>query len=99
MQDNKCDFILFVLLTCRSDNTAISKVQTYLNSNDMLREESLKLASLPCGPIDDNLLNIDSFCVATTGAIVTLNSSIQLIYFYCSRLPSDRFVLKSIFLK
>lgn len=81
----------YILILERSDVNAISKVQTYLNSGDMMREQSLQLASLPCDPIKDNLLSTDFYCVATTGAIVTLNSSVQLIYFYCSRLPSDRF--------
>ncbi|KAK8970240.1 hypothetical protein KSP40_PGU017130 [Platanthera guangdongensis] len=53
-----------------------------------MRGEALNLAHLPCIPlkgIDHN----HSFRVASTGSVVNLNSSVALIYFYCSRLPSD----------
>ncbi|KAK1273867.1 hypothetical protein QJS04_geneDACA021904 [Acorus gramineus] len=41
----------------------------------------------------DYLLIIRRYRVESTGATVTLSSSVQLIYFYCSRLPSDSLYL------
>lgn len=57
-----------------------------------MRKESLRHASLPCEPLNGNLYDEECYQVAGTGAIVTLSSSVGLIYFYCSRLPSDRLV-------
>lgn len=58
-----------------------------------MRQESLRNASIPCSPLDDELHNEPCYKVETTGAVVTLSSSVSLLYFYCSRLPSDGFVL------
>lgn len=54
-----------------------------------MRKESLRHASLPCVPLESDLQEDDFYCVESTGAVVSLSSSISLIYFYCSRLPSD----------
>lgn len=56
-----------------------------------MRKESLGHASVPCAPLDA-LPNKEFYSVASTGAIVTRSSSVSLIYFYCSRLPSDGLV-------
>ncbi|KAK1360665.1 hypothetical protein POM88_045139 [Heracleum sosnowskyi] len=54
-----------------------------------MRQESLRHAAVPCQPLDTEIYNEEFYQVDTTGAIVTLSSSVSLIYFYCSRLPSD----------
>ncbi|KAK1270501.1 hypothetical protein QJS04_geneDACA021030 [Acorus gramineus] len=58
-----------------------------------MRKESLGQASLPCAPLDNQMSDEEYYCVVSTGAIVILSSSVPLIYFYCSRLPSDGVVL------
>ena len=62
-----------------------------------MRKESLHHASDPCVPLESDLQEGDFYRVESTGAIVTLSSSIGLIYFYCSRLPSDGLVLFALF--
>ncbi|KAK9673492.1 hypothetical protein RND81_12G170800 [Saponaria officinalis] len=54
-----------------------------------MRKESLSHASLPCQPVEFDEFDEIFYRVPSTGAIVTLSSSVSLIYFYCSRLPSD----------
>jgi endoribonuclease Dicer len=58
-----------------------------------MRQQSLIHASVPCAPLDDNLYKEAFYEVEATGAVVNLSSSVSLLYFYCSRLPSDGFVL------
>lgn len=70
----------------------LNKVRDYIASGDIMRVESLRHASLPCAPLDNELFDEVFYCVESTGAIVTQSSSVSLIYFYCSRLPGDGFV-------
>lgn len=71
-------------------------MKKYLISGDVMRQESLSHASIPCEPLDGDLSNEIFYRVETTGALATLSSSVSLIYFYCSRLPSDGFVLNTL---
>ncbi|KAK3028008.1 LOW QUALITY PROTEIN: hypothetical protein RJ639_040007, partial [Escallonia herrerae] len=71
------------------DSSMLSRVKNYLSSGDVMRKESLCHASLPCEPVQRDLYNEIFYEVEGTGAKVTLSSSVGLIYFYCSRLPSD----------
>ncbi|KAM7525882.1 hypothetical protein LguiA_015784 [Lonicera macranthoides] len=84
MQDS-----VFLLLVKRGDNSTLAQVKNYLVSGDLMRQESLSHASIPCEPLDGDLSNEIFYRVETTGALATLSSSVSLIYFYCSRLPSD----------
>jgi hypothetical protein len=61
-----------------------------------MREESLRLASTMCQPLENTLCEEDYYRVESTGAIVTINSSVPLIYFFCSKLPFDESVFVSI---
>ncbi|KAK1273870.1 hypothetical protein QJS04_geneDACA021907 [Acorus gramineus] len=85
----------YLLIIRRGDSTALSRVMNYLASGDIMREESLRQASLPCAPIGNRMSNEEFYRVESTGATVTLSSSVQLIYFYCSRLPSDGYFKSS----
>jgi endoribonuclease Dicer len=49
-----------------------------------------------CQPLENTLCEEDHYCVESTGAIVTMNSSVPLIYFFCSKLPFDESVFLSI---
>ncbi|KAL8144233.1 hypothetical protein V2J09_017265 [Rumex salicifolius] len=79
----------FLLMVKSGDASALAQAKTYLASVDIMREESLKHSSIPCKPIEHDLLDQIFYRIESTGAIVNLRSSVGLIYFYCSRLPSD----------
>lgn len=79
----------YVLLVNSGDLKTQSRLKKYLDSGEIMRKESLRHASLPCVPLETDLQEEDFYCVESTGAVVSLSSSISLIYFYCSRLPSD----------
>ncbi|KAL6144277.1 hypothetical protein ACLB2K_054972 [Fragaria x ananassa] len=79
----------YVLMVESGDLNTYSRLQNYLTSEDIMRKESLRHSSLPCTSLDIDFQNDGSYRVESTGATLTLDSSISLIYFYCSRLPSD----------
>ncbi|KAK2990483.1 hypothetical protein RJ640_011650 [Escallonia rubra] len=80
---------VFLLLVESEDSSTLSRVENYLSSGDVMRKESLRHASIPCEPVQRDLYNEMFYEVEGTGAKVTLSSSVGLIYFYCSQLPSD----------
>ncbi|XAR65808.1 Ribonuclease III [Bertholletia excelsa] len=79
----------FLLIVRSGDTSTLERVENYIASGDIMRKESLSHASLPCLPLDSKMFNEVFYRVKSTGAVVTLSSSVALIYFYCSRLPSD----------
>ncbi|KAM3691337.1 hypothetical protein ACB098_08G007900 [Castanea mollissima] len=79
----------YLLMLKSGDGATESRLKKYLASGDIMRKESLLHASLPCSPLKCDLNDEEFYCVQSTGAVVTLTSSVELIYFYCSRLPSD----------
>ncbi|KAJ9546095.1 hypothetical protein OSB04_025802 [Centaurea solstitialis] len=79
----------FLLLIRSGDTETLNKVNNYLESGKIMREESLKNASQPCHPLDSEIFNEAVYRVESTGASLSLSSSISMVYFYCSRLPSD----------
>ncbi|KAI6684308.1 hypothetical protein NL676_030221 [Syzygium grande] len=81
----------YLLMVKSGDSSTHSRLEKYLSSGETMRSESLRHASLPCEPLNGNLYDEEHYQVASTGAIVTLSSSVELIYFYCSRLPSDSY--------
>ncbi|XP_056160072.1 endoribonuclease Dicer homolog 2 isoform X3 [Syzygium oleosum] len=81
----------YLLMVKSGDSSTHSRLEKYLSSGETMRRESLRHASLPCEPLNGNLYDEEHYQVASTGAIVTLSSSVELIYFYCSRLPSDSY--------
>ncbi|XP_052186204.1 endoribonuclease Dicer homolog 2-like isoform X2 [Diospyros lotus] len=87
----------FLLMVRSGDNATLNQMKNYLASGDIMREESLRHSHLPCEPLDSELLNEAFYCVKSTGAVVTLSSSVALLHFYCSRLPSDGFVQGFVF--
>ncbi|KAA8537034.1 hypothetical protein F0562_029512 [Nyssa sinensis] len=79
----------FLLMVRSGDTSTLTRVKNYLDSGNIMREESLRHASVPCAPLDCESFAEVSYRVETTDAVVTLSSSVGLLYFYCSRLPSD----------
>lgn len=79
----------FLLMVDRGNASELSRMQKYLSSAELMREESLNHASIPCQPLEYDEVDEIFYRVPRTGATVRLSSSVSLIYFYCSRLPSD----------
>ncbi|XP_073037868.1 endoribonuclease Dicer homolog 2-like [Primulina eburnea] len=78
----------FVLLVESGNVSALAQVKKYLASGTIIRSECLSHSDLPCEPLGEKYSE-PCYKVESTGAIVTLSSSVSLLYFYCSRLPSD----------
>ncbi|KAE9599183.1 putative ribonuclease III post-transcriptional gene silencing PAZ-Argonaute family [Lupinus albus] len=77
----------YILMVKSGDSATHSRLEKYLASGDIMRKESLRQSSIPCGSLEQ--LPEEVYRVESTGAIVNLSSSITLIYLYCSWLPSD----------
>ncbi|KAL3652076.1 hypothetical protein CASFOL_001757 [Castilleja foliolosa] len=81
----------FVLMVKGDDSSALARVEKYLGSGDIMRRECLGHAHVSCEPLTNEMYGEQWYEVASTGAIITMSSCVQLLYFYCSRLPSDRY--------
>ncbi|KAL4302013.1 hypothetical protein GQ457_10G025390 [Hibiscus cannabinus] len=79
----------YLLMVESGDSKTQSRMKEYLACGDVMRRESLSHASDPCSPLSSDLYDEEFYQVASTGARMTLSSSVVLIYFYCSRLPAD----------
>ncbi|KAK8625484.1 hypothetical protein V6N13_090355 [Hibiscus sabdariffa] len=79
----------YLLMVKSGDLKTQSRLKEYLTSGEVMRKESLCHASDPCSPLSKDLYDEEFYHVASTGACMTLSSSVGLVYFYCSRLPSD----------
>ncbi|GAB2277169.1 hypothetical protein Dimus_011876 [Dionaea muscipula] len=79
----------FLIMVKSGDAAELSRVENYKFCGDVMRRESLSHATIPCEPAQFDSYDEIFYRVESTGAIVTLSSSVSLIYFYCSRLPSD----------
>ncbi|CAL0309193.1 unnamed protein product [Lupinus luteus] len=77
----------YLLMVKSGDSVTHSRLENYLACGDIMRKESLRQSSIPCGFFEQ--LPEEVYRVESTGAIVNLSSSITLIYLYCSWLPSD----------
>ncbi|NP_001316343.1 endoribonuclease Dicer 2d isoform X3 [Solanum lycopersicum] len=78
----------FILMVRKGDDATLTRMQNYKASVEIMRQESLRHASIPCSTLHDELYD-ECYKVESTGAVVTLSSSVSLLDFYCSRLPSD----------
>jgi endoribonuclease Dicer len=66
------------------------------NSEETLRKEAIERTNLGEKRESQILASIDVgegeiYQVPATGAVVSMNSAVGLVHFYCSQLPSDRF--------
>lgn len=102
LSDTVCSFIQsrgrarmqgshYVLLVRRDDADQKRKLDKLHESVQIMRETALNRACIPSNQHVDLMPSEDFFCVQSTGAIVTLNSSVALIDYYCSQLPGDRY--------
>lgn len=65
------------------------------NSEETLRREAIERTDLSHLKDSSRLISVDThpetmYQVKSTGAVVSLNSAVGLVHFYCSQLPSDR---------
>ncbi|XP_011623569.2 endoribonuclease Dicer homolog 2 isoform X1 [Amborella trichopoda] len=81
----------YLLIVESKDYATFRRIDKYLVSGKVMRTESLRRKFDPALPIENPLHSGEYYRVETTGAIVTLNSSVALIYRYCSQLPADRY--------
>lgn len=70
------------------------------NSEETLRKEAVERTDVShikdtCSQISADAGAGTMYQVESTGAVVSLNSAVGLIHFYCSQLPSDRCLLAS----
>ncbi|XP_057430134.1 endoribonuclease Dicer homolog 2-like [Lotus japonicus] len=79
----------YILMVKSGDSVTCSRLEKYLSSGDIRRKESLCHSSLPCDPLESDLFHEETYRVESTGTIVNLSSSIDLLHLYCSRLPGD----------
>ncbi|WCJ38880.1 dicer-like 2 [Euphorbia peplus] len=79
----------YVLMVKNGDSSTYSKLRKFLASGEIMRNESLRYASVPCLPPKCEFDDDEYYCVESTEAKACLASSVSLIHFYCSRLPSD----------
>ncbi|KAF3609889.1 hypothetical protein DY000_02051582 [Brassica cretica] len=92
----------YLMMVESGDMGTQSRLKKYISGAKRMREDSLSHSLVPYQPLPDDssgeVYRVDSTGAivqmihpGSTGAIVTLSSSVSLIYFYCSRLPSDKY--------
>uniref|UniRef100_A0A2P2JM52 Endoribonuclease Dicer homolog 2 n=1 Tax=Rhizophora mucronata TaxID=61149 RepID=A0A2P2JM52_RHIMU len=79
----------YLLMVKSGDSSTHSRLEKYLASGEIMRKESLRNAAVSCSSLKGERNDDEFYSIDSTGAIVTLDSSVGLIYLYCSRLPSD----------
>ncbi|KAL9274356.1 Endoribonuclease Dicer homolog 1-like protein [Drosera capensis] len=87
------DYILMVERGNLSQETFLRNAR---NSEEILRIETIERTDVSHLKGTTSLLSVDIspgsiYQVEATGAIVSLNSAVGLVHFYCSQLPSDRY--------
>ncbi|KAG0553066.1 hypothetical protein BDA96_01G563200 [Sorghum bicolor] len=86
----------YILMLERGNLSHEAFLRNARNSEETLRKEAIERTDLShldgtsmLSPVDtspDSMYQVES-----TGAVVSLNSAVGLIHFYCSQLPSDRY--------
>lgn len=95
---NVCGFFraqIFCLVT-RGNLSHEAFLRNARNSEETLRKEAIERTDLSHLKDASRLISVDTspgtvYQVESTGAVVSLNSAVGLIHFYCSQLPSDRY--------
>lgn len=82
-------------VACRGNVSHAAFLRNARNSEETLRKEAIERTDLSHLKDTSRLISIDAvpgtvYKVETTGAMVSLNSAVGLIHFYCSQLPGDR---------
>ncbi|KAJ9188235.1 hypothetical protein P3X46_003607 [Hevea brasiliensis] len=86
----------YILMVERGNLSHGAFLRNARNSEETLRKEAIERTDLSHLKDTSRLISVDTipgtvYQVESTGAIVSLNSAVGLIHFYCSQLPSDRY--------
>ncbi|XP_057867129.2 endoribonuclease Dicer homolog 2 isoform X2 [Cryptomeria japonica] len=81
----------YVFLVKRDDVEEERKIDNYIKSEQTMRDVALNRTRTPYDLHAESMPNMEVYCVESTQAIVSLNSSVALIHYYCSQLPGDRY--------
>lgn len=86
----------YILMVERGNLSHGAFLRNARNSEETLRKEAIERTDLSHLKGTSRLISVDTtpgtvYQVESTGAIVSLNSAVGLIHFYCSQLPSDRY--------
>ncbi|KAL0318323.1 UNVERIFIED_CONTAM: Endoribonuclease Dicer1 [Sesamum angustifolium] len=85
----------YILMVERGNLSHTAFLRNARNSEETLRKEAIERTDI--SHLKDSGVNSGESIVGTvyqvesTGAVVSLNSAVGLIHFYCSQLPSDRY--------
>ncbi|KAF8112966.1 hypothetical protein N665_0058s0065 [Sinapis alba] len=88
----------YILMVERDNVSHAAFLRNARNSEETLRKEAIERTDLSHLKDTSRLISIDAvpgtvYKVETTGAMVSLNSAVGLIHFYCSQLPGDRYAI------
>ncbi|RXH94164.1 hypothetical protein DVH24_023848 [Malus domestica] len=86
----------YILMVERGNLAQEAFLRNARNSEETLRKEAIERTDLSHLKDSARLISADTtpetvYQVESTGAVVSLNSAVGLIHFYCSQLPSDRY--------
>ncbi|CAI0469829.1 unnamed protein product [Linum tenue] len=86
----------YILMVERANLSHTAFLRNARNSEETLRKEAIERTDLSHIKDTSRLISVDPvpgtvYQVPSTGAVVSLNSAVGLIHFYCSQLPSDRY--------
>ncbi|KAK4267099.1 hypothetical protein QN277_023932 [Acacia crassicarpa] len=86
----------YILMVERGNLSHEAFLKNARDSEETLRREAIERTDLSHLKDTSRLISVDTrpgtvYQVESTGAVVSLNSAVGLIHFYCSQLPSDRY--------
>ncbi|PIN07709.1 dsRNA-specific nuclease Dicer [Handroanthus impetiginosus] len=86
----------YILMVERGNLSHVAFLKNARNSEETLRKEAIERTDISHLKDTGNLNSVEAIAdtvyqVESTGAVVSLNSAVGLIHFYCSQLPSDRY--------
>ncbi|CAH8319117.1 unnamed protein product [Eruca vesicaria subsp. sativa] len=88
----------YILMVERENKSHAAFLRNARNSEETLRKEAIERTDLSHLKDTSRLISMEAvpgtvYKVETTGAMVSLNSAVGLIHFYCSQLPGDRYAI------
>ncbi|KAL3355588.1 hypothetical protein AABB24_016655 [Solanum stoloniferum] len=86
----------YILMVERDNSSHEAFLRNARNSEETLRKEAIERTDISHLKDASKLISAEAptdsvYQVESTGAVVSLNSAVGLIHFYCSQLPSDRY--------
>ncbi|KAI8537048.1 hypothetical protein RHMOL_Rhmol10G0304500 [Rhododendron molle] len=86
----------YILMVERGNLSHEAFLRNARNSEETLRKEAIERTDLSHLKDTSRLISVDKipgtvYQVESIGAVVSLNSAVGLVHFYCSQLPSDRY--------